>query len=154
MVDEWTLCKLKSWPNMFLMVFLAISRKILKYCFCATSLREFSVCANFYVFFNHACGMMDYEGEQYLYPITENYSPSNRIMPHTCWGELGSRSLISNSNSVVFVSYNCSGFIVGRFDCSICTVPMRDPGLDRCSPSLLPPLPPLLLLPGYWSANA
>ena len=74
--------------------------------------------------------------------MRENYSPSNQIMPHTCWGELGSRSLISNSYSAVFVSYNCSGFIVGRFDCSICTVPMRDPGLDRCSPSLLPPHPP------------
>ena len=73
--------------------------------------------------------------------MRENYSPSNQIMPHTCWGELGSRSLISNSYSAVFVSYNCSGFIVGRFDCSICTVPMRDPGLDRCSPSLLPPTP-------------
>ena len=89
--------------------------------------------------------MIDYEGEQYQYPIIEDYSPSNQIMPHTCWGELGSRSLISNSYSAVFVSYNCSGFIVGRFDCSICTVPMRDPGLDRCSPSLLPPHPPTLV---------
>ena len=82
--------------------------------------------------------MIDYEGEQYQYPIMEDYSPSNQIMPHTWWGGLGSGSLISNSYSAVFASYNCSGFIVGRFDCSICTVPMRDPGLDRCSPSLLP----------------
>ena len=106
-------------------------------CFC------FCYCYFLYAFSNYPCGMIDYEGEQYQYPITEDYSPSNQIMPHTCWEELGSRSLISNSYSAVFVSYNCSGFIVGRFDCSICTVPMRDPGLDRCSPSLLPPtLPP------------
>ena len=128
------------------MVFPAIWRQILKYCFCATSSRELSVCATFYAFSNHAYGMIDYEGEQYQYPITEDYSPSNQIMPHTWWGGLGSRSLISNSFSAVFVWYNCSGFIVGRFDCSICTVPMRDPGLDRCSPSLLPaPFPPALV---------
>ena len=154
MVDEWTPCnKLKSWPNM---LFNGISCYfeanfeilLLGYFFAWT----FCLCY-FLRFFNFACGMIDYEGEQYQYPIMEDYSPSNQIMPHTCWGELGSRSLISNSYSAVFVWYNCSGFIVGRFDCSICTVPMRDPGLDRCSPSLLPPSP-LLLLPGYFSATA
>ena len=51
-MNGWTPFKLKGWCNVLFMVLHAILRQIVKYCFCAISLRELSVCAIFYAFYN------------------------------------------------------------------------------------------------------
>ena len=52
-MNEWTPFKLKGWCNVLFMVLHAILRQILKYYFCAICLRELSVCAIFYAFYNY-----------------------------------------------------------------------------------------------------
>ena len=64
-----------------LMIFHAILRQILKYCVCAISTREFSVCAILYVFYNYVLNVCpSAENRQQRLPQIVNMDPQNMVI--------------------------------------------------------------------------